>query len=276
MWRLCFKSKGLLANDGGAQSPGFAVLCTENKTFQIHQQQTSNPIMVIQPTSFALPGKPDHAGRICAISTCGSTLGLSLDSSESEATAHLQDLLELWVGAMAQKKSGRGLSKTDIYENIPLSKIEIDAAWKRSCAFEISGQCYLPPAGILLSSWKAILDASRAEGIDMLDDSKQEILWYTISDEGIPGELFHAILSRVTGTDAGSASWIATCMLEAKGGQLPRDQFLESWRDLLPKKLLSSASWETLKVVLGPCFWHSSCTKLFRIIAICLTPLSCH
>lgn len=228
------------------------MLCTENKTFQIHQQQTSNPILVIQPTSFAFPGKPGHVDRICAISTCGSTLGLSPNTGESNAAAHLQDLLDLWDG-MGQK-NGRALSKTDIYENIPLSKIEIDTEWKRSCAFEISGRCFMAHSGVLLSSWKAILDASRAESIDVLDVSSQEKLWHTISDEGIPRELFQAILSRVTDTDAGSAAWVATCMLEAKGGRFPRDQFLESWRDLLPKKLLSSASWDTLKVDLT-CFW---------------------
>jgi sister chromatid cohesion protein DCC1 len=230
-------------DDGGAQSQGFAVLCTENKTFQILQQQTSNPIMVIQPSA-------DHGG-ICAVSTCRSTLGLSQNTGESDAEAHLRDLLRLWNGTI--QTGGQEMSKMDVYENMPLSKAEIDAEWKRSCAFEKSGCCYLPTAHVLLSSWKAIADASRAEAIDLLDQSQQDTLWDAVSDEGIPKELFLVMLSRLTATDA--EVWVATFMLEANGGALPRTQFVESWRDLLPERLASNASIDMLKVI-SQHFWH--------------------
>jgi hypothetical protein len=227
----------------------------------MRQQQTSNPILLIQPTSVAFPGKPDYADGICAISTCRSTLELVPNTSESQAAAaHLQDLLDMWDGETEQKTSWQALSKFDIYENIPLSKMEIDAEWKRSCAFEDSGRCYLPTARIILSSWKAIIDASRAESIDMLDNSQQEKLWDAISDEGIPKELFEGIVSRAR--DTGFAAWIALCMLEAQGGQLPRSQFLESWRDLLPEKLLPAVNWDTVKVIFGSSFLLSSTANL--------------
>jgi hypothetical protein len=174
-------------------------------------------------------------------------LGLSQYAGESNAAAHLRGLLHLWAG-MAQT-GGREMSKMDIYENIPLSTAEIDTEWKRSCAFEKSGCCYLPTAHVLLSSWTAVTEASRADGIDMLDQSQQENLWDTVSDEGIPKELFLVMLSRLTDTDA--EAWVASFMLEANGGTLPRSQFIESWRDLLPEKLASNASIDILKVIRG-------------------------
>jgi Sister chromatid cohesion protein Dcc1 len=179
-------------------------------------------------------------------------LGLSPNTGESNAAAHLRDLLNLWTGVMLEV-GGRAMSKIDIYENVPLSKNEIDMEWKRSCAFEVSGRCYLPNAQVLLSSWKAIMDASRAEGIDILDESRQVKLWDTVSDEGIPKELCLAMLSRLT--DADAETWIASFMLEANGGSFSQAQFVESWQDLLPEKMGSDASMDMIKVVLNN-FWQ--------------------
>lgn len=147
------------------------------------------------------------------------------------------------------QKGGQAMSKIDVYENIPLSKNEIDAEWKRSCAFELSGRCYVPNAQVLLSSWKAIIDASRAEGIDMLDESRQEVLWDAVSDEGIPKDLCLAMLARLNDTDA--ETWVAAFMLEANGGSFSRPQFVESWKDLLPEKMGSNASMDMVKVILA-------------------------
>jgi hypothetical protein len=138
------------------------------------------------------------------------------------------------------------MSKTDVYDNIPLSKAEIDAEWRRSCAFEMAGKCYLPTDQAQLSSLKAMAEASRAEGIDLLDESRHADLWDAISDEGIPKDLFVAILRRLA--DPGADTWVAMFMLKASGGTFPRTQFVELWRDLLPKKLASSCSIDTLKV----------------------------
>jgi Sister chromatid cohesion protein Dcc1 len=140
-----------------------------------------------------------------------------------------------------------GLSKESVYNNIPLSKSEIDRDWESLCVFEHSNVCYIPTNAYMFIAWKSMLSASFAEDIDISDPAQDSVLWKAVSDEDIPGELIPVILYR-SRTPTG-AIWIARLLLESlESRAISRDEFTNSLKDVLARRMSLPDTFEAFKV----------------------------
>ena len=139
------------------------------------------------------------------------------------------------------------LSKENIYNDIPLSRSEIDRDWEALCAFEHSNMCYIPTNGYLFSAWKSIVSAAFADNIDTADLAHDTALWKAVSDEGIPEELFLVILSHSRKPDG--SIWISRLLLESLENQpVSREEFMTSLKDVLPKNIGIPKTFDAFKV----------------------------
>lgn len=238
--RLQIKSKGPL----GSETQSFAVLCSDEKTYQLRQQQTSNSLFIVKPRSTTLEdGTP--AEGISVIASCGATLELTL--SKDSAEPYLRELLRYWDGENMNEMEIDNRSKENIYDDIPLSTSEIEQGWETLCAFEHSNVCYIPTNTYLFTAWKSIISAAFADNIDTADHTQDATLWRAVSDEGIPEELFLVILSHSKKTNG--SIWIARLLLESLSNQvISREEFMISLKDVLPRNMGFPDTFDAFKV----------------------------
>jgi sister chromatid cohesion protein DCC1 len=226
------------------------VLCTENKTFQIRQVQTSNSLYIVQPVETEDENGVSTMG-ICAIATCPATLELSIMKAAS-ADLYLRNLLVEWEDEhkpmLVDNKSIR-----DVYADVPLSNAEIQLAWTNLCAFELEDTAYKPSPHLLNKAWKAVILAAAAEKGGFETAALLPSFWHSVADEeNLPEELFDAIRLRIRVGEPEApketASWLAGIILEdTSKEEIDRSDFLTSWKDSLPETWRSEASLDLIK-----------------------------
>jgi len=227
----------------GAGQP-FAVLCSDDTTYQLRQQQTSNSLYVVKPDS-SIVRDDEISGGVLTIASCSATLELS--PSNDSAETYLRASMKTWN---SETEPGDmeidGHTKNDVYENIPLSKVEIDRDWDQLCAFEHSGVCYLPTNAYQLAAWKSIIAAGYAENFDLSNYSQDDALWKSVSDEGIPLGLFLVLMSR--SRQAYASIWLSRLLLESfQEKPIARNDFVNSLKDILPHGLTPPDSFDAFK-----------------------------
>lgn len=173
-----------------------AVLCTDSKTFELRQVQTSNSVHIIQPRYVPNEESGLPVEGLAAIAQCGSIL--EVVPSTAWPHQYLKDLLPIWkeIGDPNMR------SKQEIFSNLPCSNGELEKAWQEMVAFEHNGSSMKPRAGMLLLLWKNILNTATAEGIDLNGPFHSAFLYENLDPDDAAGQqprkLFDALVARMS------------------------------------------------------------------------------
>lgn len=272
--RLKLKSTAI-TNSGTQQPAPHAVLCTDTRTFQIRQVQTSNTVFVVQPTEKPLPsnGAEEPATRLCAIAQCPSLLELVPTSSSS--SAFLRQNLPEYDGdqshtdgspptrSTARLEPWDKASKFGILEDAPFSAREYEQAWQDLCVFEHGSASWIPTPSISASAWDAVVVAASVRGLKLDESFPISPMFSTVEELHLPEPLVEAVLARVSARDQDGqdgyikldrgkcVSWVGAVLLQSFGGERLISDFIRQWKDKLPEAWREHASLEAIKVGLG-------------------------
>ncbi|KAF2734936.1 sister chromatid cohesion protein-like protein Dcc1 [Polyplosphaeria fusca] len=227
--------------------PAYVVLCTPTSTFQLRQVQTSNTVLITQPTLEAHDSDiPVPTTR--AMATCTTTL--ELHPADGTPIESLTELLPLYhIVDDEVDASGNGKSKDGVFRDIPFSDGQCNRVWQDMMAFEFAGSCWRPSANTLIQVWRSINQAAVADGIKLDKQFLTEDLMRAVDEDAHPADLVLAILMRLnTETESNNGPWscldctktvsfVGTALLDAKIGlsDYATTDFIESWKDCLPE-----------------------------------------
>lgn len=208
MESLSLKSPPLEADGRSAPSRNYAVLCTDDTTFNLRQVHSSNAVHLIVPTHANAISSTQLSGDqgLTAIAQCATTL--ELIPFTADATSILKEILPLYNGtpALAERgidsgercKSPRMGNKQELFENVPLSRREFEEAWLDICAFETNGHAWVPSALDRSGIWKSIISAATLENAELVEAFDPDPLRnIVIEQDAYPEELFDAVLRRL-------------------------------------------------------------------------------
>ena len=211
---LFLKSSAPIVANGPAQASSNAVLCTDDRTYQVRQVHSSNSVFILQPSEASRLAEDDSipSSSLLAIAQCTATLEL-IPTSPS-GIAFLRQALPLYKGpqtnAMKMSKSVmvstsmekmEKMGKQAMLENAPLPSNEFDKAWKEMCAFEFEGQAWLPTALELISVWESILSAATVRSVDLGENFVIATLRRVVEEDGHEGVLFDTVINRLRSDD---------------------------------------------------------------------------
>ncbi|KAK1061802.1 hypothetical protein LTR12_001979 [Friedmanniomyces endolithicus] len=222
-----------------------AVLCTPDKTFHIRQVNTSNSVYICQPTS---PNDDDETPQpgLQAIAQSSWTLEPSEAALLPSAAHYLKAALPTYSSTGTYQSKDPPASQQQIFDDIPLSQAECEAAWRDlSCfhMFEPRGY-FLPTASAKVQVWRSILNSAVAFGVDKPRRfSAHEVeKIFDRNEEDWPSELGHAMLDGVCDHEGmlDPGKWVRAVgldLLAVEGTRgLPASELLKKWRDALPEQ----------------------------------------
>lgn len=202
------KSKSLEANSHLAPGQKNAVLCTDDSTFDLRQVHSSNSVHLIVPTEIKADPYTHAPGNIglTAIAQCTTTLELVPVSPD--ATSILKEALPLYnasvglverdIGIENSSKSAESGTKQDVFDNVPVSRRELEEAWLNLCAFETRGHAWIPSALDRSEVWKSIISAATLENADLVKGFSPSTLKHVvIEQDAYPEDLVDAVLRRL-------------------------------------------------------------------------------
>jgi hypothetical protein len=194
-------------NEQKAAKSSHAVLCTESKTFELRQVQTSNSVHILRPHYAPTEEGGLPVEGLAAIAQCGSIL----EAAPSLVRPHeyLKDALPIWRNGEDPKNQSIQRGKQEIFSNLPCSNAELQRAWDETIAFEADGCSLRPGLKDLLSLWRNIMNTATADGFDWSDptfrpstlDSLYESLHDYDETSQVLRELFDALLARLGGKE---------------------------------------------------------------------------
>lgn len=241
---LQLKSSPGLSGD----SAGNAVLCTQDKTFNIRQKNSSNTVYILQPgqddtSSIAEPG-------LTGISKPESTLE-TLPITNFNAAAHIRQLLPILTSTGQLTGTRDSSTKAQLLANIPFSDAECQTAYRELSAFvqPTTNHCIVPSAQLKIQTWLSMLENSRVNAVDLTSELDHDAI-LSLKDglEDLQTGLCDAILHAFTTISAESRTlidsdrllrWVGLNRLEADALKTPIGitTFKASWKDALPEKL---------------------------------------
>lgn len=265
----------------------------------MRQQQTSNGVHIIAPASTACGTNDIPEPGLTAISQCTSSLELMAAPVESAKSA-LRDILPVFIDPEdAERNLPEYLDKESLFAHTPMSQAECQNAWTDIVAFELipSGnlprRCFRPSANVLLRTWTRLTEIALSEGINLAGTLRTgtmlEALWNP--DEEWPYELRAAIMNRLISNRAilseeehaesalrdGSTldravtvRWLGLLILQAHHEsqpalpRIPKDVFVDIWKDNLPEEWREDAKIDALPVRMlmsNPCNSTDSTTE---------------
>ena len=178
------------------------MLCTDDQTFQLRQVHSSNSVFVIQPAPSSSNFEEQHAfpaAGVKAIAQCATTL--ELKPSTVSGISYLKSLLPRYTGPEGNTgdtpSKSASKSKDDVWNDIPLSRAEFEAAWVSLCAFEFESQAVLPKAISLQGIWKSILSATMVRGLKLEESIHVSDIMGLVEEDGFPVALLQAVTDRL-------------------------------------------------------------------------------
>lgn len=245
--RLSIKSLAPSAASGVSHAqPAYAVLCTPSKTFHLRQVQTSNSLFVTQPM-LETHGNEMPIPATCAVASCTATLELHPSTAPSDAL--LKDALpvyDLVAGDVDATSNGR--SKLDIFDDLPMSDGECQAAWNELMAFELDHSSYQPSPNALSQVWRSINAAALAEGVKLETQFLTVDITDAVAEEGHPPDLVKTMLAYLSAEDTKedgawssldrkrTVNFVGRILLQAKrGADFLIADFTDTWEDRLPE-----------------------------------------
>ncbi|KAK0942010.1 hypothetical protein LTR48_003328 [Friedmanniomyces endolithicus] len=249
---LHFKS-GPKSSEAGSNSE--AVLCTPDKTFNIRQVNTSNSVYICQPTSHNDDDENPQSG-LQAIAQSSWTLEPSEAALLPSAAHYLKAALPTYSSTGTYQSKDAPTSQQQIFDDIPLSQAECEAAWRDlSCFYMLEPWGYfLPTPSAKVQVWRSILNSAVHFGVDKPGRfSAHEVeRIFDRNEEDWPSELGHAMLASVCDHEGmlDPGKWVRAVGLDllAVAGTrgLPASELLKKWKDTLPEQWRSAAKVEAL------------------------------
>ena len=184
-----------------------AVLCTDTKTYQVRQVHSSNSVLVLRPMEIASTGLEGELMPRCgmsAIARC--TTMLELLPATVDAPALLRNVLQEFSDpqsglrnkqAEEENTTSKGRSKSEIFDDMPLSVQEFEDAWTELCAFESDSTCWVPTAACLCEVWRSIMSAVAIKGLSLQDSVYIHDLVELVIEHGFEEALLQAVLGRL-------------------------------------------------------------------------------
>ncbi|KAK0860141.1 hypothetical protein LTS02_008691 [Friedmanniomyces endolithicus] len=231
----------------GAGSNLEAVLCSPDKTFHIRQVNTSNSVYICQPTSHNDDDENPQPG-LQAVAQSSWTLELSEAASLPSAAHYLKAALPTYSSTGTYQSKDPPASQQQIFDDIPVSQAECEAAWRDLACFELKNEpkgCFLPRPNAKVQVWRSILESATAAGVDVSRDPiSPELIEQSVdrNDEDWPDELGHAMLDGVCDHEGmlDPGKWVRAVgldLLAVEGARgLPASELLKKWRDALPEQ----------------------------------------
>lgn len=135
-----------------------------------------------------------------AIAQCGTTL--ELKEYSNSVTSFPKGLIawytwpEYSTGEVHPSQPRR--RKTEVFDDLPMSHAEFEAAWVGLCAFELEGIAMLPTAPTLQGVWKSIMSAIVVKGLKFEDSIHVQDIVALVEEDGFPRSLLQAVLYRLS------------------------------------------------------------------------------
>lgn len=235
------KSSSPVPSAGALVPGGHVVLCTQSKTYELRQVQTSNTVLVLRPQKAPLDDDGVSRKGVQAFATCSSTLEvLCMQATEKTKwpAQWLQELLPVWSGASSV--AGPSLkSKAHYFAEVPYSDDDIEKAWTFMTAFEEDGHSFRPTERTLLELWQ---DLRRC--VDVTGDIDVEQLFSDMRDTDYSRGLIQALINRISVSESldrrikldrdTTLQWLAVNAIAAKTGS----QEAQSWSESVPPEWL--------------------------------------
>lgn len=235
------------------------MLCTPNKTFHIHQVQTSNCLFITQP-AFDAHGNDIPTPTTCAIASCTDTL--ELHPTDASAVTYLEQALPVYdiVNGDVEVPETR-TDKAGVFADIPLSNAQCEHGWREVMAFEAAGTSYRPSVNTLRQVWSSINAAAMAESVTLDSQFLAYDLAEVVAEESYPVSLTLAVFSHLISPEQDSAgqwscldrrktvAFVGRNLLQSRRGPSAYllDDFLEEWRDALPEAWRSDADLDAIE-----------------------------
>ena len=202
--RISIKSRGKDSSFAQKNSPTYqdAVLCTNDRTFQLRQVHSSNAIFLVRP---AVNLSCVHDPGAVQISIIGSSK-VTLECLSHNPTPRVDIMgLPMYRGPGGSESDLRSsspvrdepCSKSAITMDTPCSKNELELAWIDLVAFEENGEAFRPTPKVLLKLWQVIHTTSTAEGLLLEKPFSISELWELVKLEGYPRPLVEAFIRRL-------------------------------------------------------------------------------
>ena len=135
-----------------------------------------------------------------AIARCTTMLELLPATVDAPALLSnlLQDVSDPQSG-LRNKQAGveNGRSKSELFDDMPLSAQEFEDAWTELCAFESDSTCWVPTAACLCGIWRSIMSAAAIKGLSLQDSFYIHDLVEPVLENGFEEALLHAVLGRL-------------------------------------------------------------------------------
>lgn len=155
---------------------------------------------MIQPSDNSSEAQDDGMDPVAlsAVSKCAVTL--ELVHTQPSAIAMLREVLPPYKGSKSSPvmNPSEVASKAKIIEDLPLSRRELEEAWKELCAFEREGKSWIPVASSLIDIWKSVILAATLRGVKIEDDFAMDELEGVVEDDAHPNALFRAVIDRIS------------------------------------------------------------------------------
>jgi sister chromatid cohesion protein DCC1 len=238
-----------------------AVLCTDDKTYNIRQVNTSNSVYILQPSDTQTNGAGPSAPSLQAIAQSGFTLELSpVSPKEANAIPHIRTALPTY-SSTGHYQSRQVATKEDLYANIPFSDQECEAAWRSLACFQLTDppSCLIPSGEAKVRAWRSIVQQAQILGINLTAplSPAQSAQIIDVSEEW-PLELTVAVRDSMSTTDKDERRFVEDQCVATVGlnqldastqGRSPVsvEDFLAAWRDQLPEKWREKAILESIK-----------------------------
>lgn len=203
---------------------------------------------------------------------------LELQPVHLDVRALLKGVVPVWrwndmIMLDMHRKVGRAVSKREFFDQIPAPDGQIEHAWRELFAFQLEGRAYVPDQEMIYRAWKQVMHKFNIDGglrtvvsaenfldadsvlEDDLNDGERVLLdlvrnsiWWSALLRGPTGTAMgqddSAELDRLTTT-----AWVGKLVLQhmAKGdNSVDAEQFITSWRNLLPEKWDGGVAIDTL------------------------------
>ena len=180
------------------ETPGHAVLCSDDQTFQLRQVHSSNSVFLLQPSCLTTTAKEKSLSNgITAVAKCEATLEaipLTISCTE-QLKALLPVLSTLDVDDIPPQTPKRGRLAT--FDDFPFSPVQFERAWKDICALEVEGQAFRPSPEVLWKVWRSIVSAYIMEGQSLDQDLDVSSIARTVEEDDVPLFAMRVVVERL-------------------------------------------------------------------------------
>lgn len=207
---LSLKSTSVTAPNASSTSASNAVLCTDDRTFQLRQVHSSNSVFLLKPSE-VITSSEDGGIPISGVSVvaqCKATL--ELIPVATSAIQYLKESLPVHrdtvndgsskIESPSTAKTPAAKSKFAVLDDAPISTWEFENGWIEVCAFETGGQAFRPLPSTLNGVWKSIMSAAAVNALKLEDGFPTFSITSLVEEDGYPASLLMAVLTRLSPT----------------------------------------------------------------------------